>query len=120
MLRPGIISQAQLEAVTGDEWEQEMDRPHLTDPAESPGQHPRHYAPHTPLYVLEGTEVTPAGRGRIIAMPSDRNSYAQRLYAELHQADGEGWDWIAVEKPPETPDWAAIHDRLRRASTQQI
>ena len=121
VLRPGIISREQLKAVTGDEWELEVDRPHLAgEAAESPGLHPKHYAPLTPFYLLDGVSATPVGRGRIIAMPHDRDAYAQCLYAELHRADHEGWDWIALENPPQTPDWAAIHDRLRRAAAQEI
>ena len=34
----------------------------------------------------------------------------------LHELDHEGWDWIAVEPPPDEPEWAAIIARLRRAS----
>ena len=39
-----------------------------------------------------------------------------RLDAVLHELDAEGLDWIAVELPPNEPEWAAIHDRLRRAA----
>lgn len=115
VLRPGMISQAQLEEATGVHWERERDVPHVV---ESPGQHPRHYAPRTPFYVLTSPEITPVGKGRIIEMPNDRVSYAARLYAALHEADKQGWDWIAVLRPPETPEWTAILDRLQRASTR--
>jgi L-threonylcarbamoyladenylate synthase len=114
ILRPGMITQEELERLTGFEWEREIDLPHVS---ESPGLRPRHYAPRTPFYMLEPGAARPPGRGRTIAMPSDPQSYAAALYAELHAADKEGWDWIAVEKPPETPQWAGILDRLKRAST---
>jgi L-threonylcarbamoyladenylate synthase len=52
-------------------------------------------------------------------MPVDVATYANRLYAELHQADNEGWDWIAVIQPPDLPDWTGVRDRLRRASTSE-
>ena len=59
---------------------------------------------------------TPAqGRGRVIDMPHDSAAYAAQLYAELHKADGEGWDWIAVRKPPETAGVGRHSDRLKRA-----
>lgn len=115
VLRPGMITQEQLEEATGVQWERELDLPHVS---ESPGLHARHYAPRTPFYVLEAGVEKPAGRGRVLEMPSDPRDYAACLYAELHAADREGWDWIAVEKPPETPQWAGILDRLRRASSQ--
>lgn len=118
VLRPGMISQADLEAVTGVRWEREVDRPHIAEPAESPGLHPRHYAPRTPFYLLANGITLRSGRGRIIELPANRKDFAHRLYAELHKADAEGWDWIAVRKPPDTPEWAGILDRLERASTK--
>ena len=115
ILRPGMITQEELEAVTGVAWERELNLPQVS---ESPGLQARHYAPQTPFYVLESGAPQPPGRGRVIRMPSNPAGYAASLYAELHTADTEGWDWIAVEKPPETPEWAGILDRLRRASAR--
>jgi L-threonylcarbamoyladenylate synthase len=116
ILRPGMISQKDLEAATGLLWDREMDVPHIV---ESPGLHPKHYAPRTPLHLVEHGSAMPEGRGRVIEMPADRTEYATRLYAELHRADQEGWDWIAVIRPPDTLEWAGILDRLRRASAKQ-
>jgi L-threonylcarbamoyladenylate synthase len=116
ILRPGMISQTDLEEATGIEWEREADLPKIV---ESPGMHARHYAPRTPFYVLEPGAAKPDGQGRIIDMPSDPKTFAAHLYSELHQADQEQWDWIAIRKPPDTPEWAGILDRLQRASTAQ-
>jgi L-threonylcarbamoyladenylate synthase len=115
VLRPGMISQADLEAVTGVPWKTGIGS---RDSSESPGLHPRHYAPRTPFYVLPIGKCRPAGNGRVIDLPGNPHSYAAALYAELHKADAEGWDWIAVEKPPDTPEWAGILDRIQRASTR--
>ena len=49
-------------------------------------------------------------------MPHHAPEFAQRLYAELHKADGEGWDWIAIEAPVRSEEWAGILDRLQRAT----
>ena len=114
VLRPGTISQAQLQAATGCEWQSAGG---TGESHESPGLHARHYAPNTPFYLLEAEESLPAGRGRVLGMPVEANEYAKSLYATLHQADGEGWDWIAVRRPPETHEWTAILDRLQRATT---
>jgi L-threonylcarbamoyladenylate synthase len=116
VLRPGMITQQELEEVTGVPWEQEKDVPHIV---ESPGQHARHYAPRTPFYVLKTGFETPSGRGVVLDLPPEREAYASSLYAMLHAADTEGWDWIAVLEPPDRPEWAGIRDRLRRASTAQ-
>ena len=114
ILRPGMISQSDLEQASGIAWDREEDLPKIM---ESPGMHVRHYAPRTRFYVLERGETLPDGRGKLIEMPSDAKAFAANLYSELHKADREGWDWIGIEKPPETPEWAGILDRLRRAST---
>jgi len=116
ILRPGMITQDDLEAITGMRWEREIGLPHIS---ESPGMHPRHYAPRTPFYVLEAGAAVPAGKGRFLEMPASATAYAASLYIELHKADAEGWDWIAVRKPPETPEWAGILDRLTRAGVRQ-
>lgn len=114
VLRPGMITKEDLEAATGVPWQRgNIDLPHLM---ESPGLHPRHYAPRTPFYVLEPGEKPPAGRGRVLEMPGNPREYAATLYERLRAADEEGWDWIAVEKPLETPEWVGILDRLKRAS----
>jgi L-threonylcarbamoyladenylate synthase len=49
-------------------------------------------------------------------MPRDPAVYAERLYRLLHDLDHEGHDWISVELPPDTPEWAGIRDRLTRAA----
>ena len=50
-------------------------------------------------------------------MPADPRGYAAVLYATLHSLDRQGFDWIAVEPPPDAPEWAGVLDRLRRAAT---
>ena len=113
ILRPGMISQTDLEFATGITFGHEADLPKIM---ESPGMHPRHYAPRTPFYVLAQGECKPEGRGKVIHMPADPQSFAARLYSELHKADLEGWDWIAIVKPPDGPEWEGVLDRLKRAS----
>ena len=117
MLRPGMITKEQVEAIAGVPFETEINLPHIV---ESPGQSPRHYAPRTRFYLLERGESTPEGRGRWIDLPANPEEFAHALYAELHKADGEGWDWLAIERPIDSPEWAGILDRLQRASTPPI
>ena len=52
-----------------------------------------------------------------IAAPRDAAAYAHALYANLRQLDEAGCDTIIVEKPPQTPEWEAIYDRLLRVIT---
>jgi L-threonylcarbamoyladenylate synthase len=42
--------------------------------------------------------------------------YASRLYAALRDLEQAKVERIIVEEPPRTPEWAAVHDRLRRAT----
>jgi L-threonylcarbamoyladenylate synthase len=126
LLRPGMISREQIEEVAG---------PIETGTGvfeggghPSPGLHEKHYCPVTPLFLVDGTTLPARGRGAYLwltnaqpadhseQMPPDAASYAAILYETLHRLDDRGFDWIAVEQPPEWPEWAGVLDRLRRAS----
>ena len=48
-------------------------------------------------------------------MPREAQAYAQKLYAALRELDAAGCEAILIESPPETPEWSAVQDRLRRA-----
>ena len=108
ILRPGMVTRTQIEEAIGPV--------EIGSGAESPGQHPRHYSPRTPVILGE----TPAsGRGYrldLASMPGDAKNYAERLYRLLHELDAQGYDWIAVELPPDRPEWAGVRDRLLRAA----
>lgn len=95
----------------------------------SPGMHPRHYSPHTRLLLVHDASQLPSLKGAYlwrtdpaalagIPMPQDPAGYAALLYSALHQLDEQGWPWIAVELPPNTAEWAPIHDRLKRAAAK--
>ncbi|HLH18955.1 MAG TPA: L-threonylcarbamoyladenylate synthase [Bryobacteraceae bacterium] len=117
LLRPGVIPLPEIEAVIGP-----VRR--AAAPGEgahaSPGMHARHYRPATRLYLLGAGERPPEGRGAWLRigreMPAEPLAYAAELYAALHRLDRQGLDWIAVERPPEGPEWAGVRDRLERAA----
>ena len=50
-------------------------------------------------------------------IPDDAKAFARAIYAELQRSDAEGARFIVVEAVPETAEWQAINDRLRRAAT---
>jgi L-threonylcarbamoyladenylate synthase len=112
-----MITTEELEEATGVSW---IVRKSNEASSESPGLHPRHYAPRTPFHVLEQGQVLPLGTGRILELPDDPAEFAEALYAEMHAADEGGWDWLAIAQPPDTPEWAGIRDRLRRASNSEL
>ena len=60
----------------------------------------------------------PATAARSIQMPGTPEAYAAQLYSVLHDLDREAWPVICVEPPPNTVEWAAVLDRLQRASSK--
>jgi L-threonylcarbamoyladenylate synthase len=137
ILRHGVITEAQIEAVAGKKAMQKSDDGNMKLP-KAPGQHHLHYAPHTPTYLFN--DVTSLQNklngflqthqtGAVLAigdavLPSapltvhlnlTPNAVAEALYASLHRLDSLKVDSILVLLPPQTPEWAAIRDRLSRA-----
>jgi L-threonylcarbamoyladenylate synthase len=108
ILRPGMITRTQIAQVIGPV--------ELGAGGESPGQHPRHYSPGTPVILGDSPCEGRGSRLDLASMPGDAAGYAERLYRVLHELDRQGLDWIAVELPPDTPEWAGIRDRLIRAA----
>jgi L-threonylcarbamoyladenylate synthase len=53
---------------------------------------------------------------QVVALPSQPQEYARHLYSVLRQMDAMGLDAIYVQMPPDQPRWAAVRDRLRRAT----
>ncbi len=114
LLRPGLIPITELESLIGPILQS-------ATPTEgshaAPGMHARHYRPVTPLYL---DTVRREGKGVVLRigheMPADPGAYAAALYETLHRLDGQSLAWIAVEPPPDTPEWAGILDRLRHAA----
>jgi L-threonylcarbamoyladenylate synthase len=117
LLRPGVIPLPEIEALIGPVT---MAKAPVAGAHASPGMHPRHYRPATPLYLIGPGDALPEGRGVQLRlgqeMPAGPREYAAALYRTLHRLDGEGWEWIAVECPPDTPEWAGVLDRLRKAA----
>ena len=136
ILRPGGVSQQQIEWVIGPV-------AHFSgsaDPsvaAASPGQHAIHYAPRTPAYRFETADREIAlnrfvGGKRVallvfdgvsshpgmtmFEMPTSPEPYAAMLYQTLRDCDRGNFDVIAVEMPPDELEWVAVRDRLTRAT----
>jgi L-threonylcarbamoyladenylate synthase len=118
ILRPGMITQEQLEAVVGPV-SHGAESPNL-----SPGQHPKHYQPRTKVRLTTEPppnsaylwHTTPADAAKPLQMPSTAANYAAILYSTLHDLDKENWAAIAIEPPPEGHAWDGIRDRLTRAT----
>jgi L-threonylcarbamoyladenylate synthase len=142
LLRPGMIHEQALIAVTGQLTLGFGDSEEIL---KSPGQLAKHYAPKAKLIILKWRDeadlksqvstITPrvarphviahthipsqAGFAGVSVIPHDAEAFARALYAELHRCDELGAELIIVEAPPETSEWRAIADRLKRASSSQ-
>ncbi len=126
LLRPGMVSQREIEELIGPV-EVAGEAGEGSHP--SPGMHHRHYSPRTPVLLVTEGRVPVTGRGAylgfggkpvapagVVSMPCDPAGYAAVLYETLHRLDRGGLDWIAVERPPQAPEWTGVIDRLERAS----
>jgi L-threonylcarbamoyladenylate synthase len=140
LLRPGMIHERALLAVTG---ELTLGFGDSEEILKSPGQLQKHYSPRaklvisswrdesdlriqssklkaqsSKLHVIAHTHI-PSGQSfaRISIIPHDPEAFARALYAELHQCDDAGAEVIIVEAVPETDEWQAIADRLKRAAS---
>jgi L-threonylcarbamoyladenylate synthase len=94
----------------------------------SPGQHRKHYSPRTRVLLVSERQLPADGRGAYLylenvapasfvqRMPHRPVEYAAQIYGALHELDGQGLAWIAIEMPPQTAEWAAVRDRLTRAA----
>lgn len=145
VLRLGLISVEELSAALGEAVLGPLSaaEPKTTaEPARSPGQLSRHYAPDAPLWIVPADALAdrvqaatdggqpigllvregdfwgdPAADWVMERLPNDPTGYAAELYAALHRLDQAGVRSIVASAPPESDAWAAVWDRLRRAST---
>lgn len=137
LLRPGLLSVREIEAVVGP-----VERGKSSEGvARSPGLQECHYAPVRPLELAPAASVgecLQACRGRgervawlsfgvaatdlerlaavTLALATTPGSYAAELFSALHVADAAAVDRIVVTLPPTGDDWLGIHDRLARAA----
>lgn len=137
ILRPGAITAADIARVIGASMQ--------TSPAVGiaprvSGSLEAHYAPRTLLRVVETATLlavearaalTTGKRIAVLSLspqpfidtrlhwhtaPSDAAAYAHAFYATLRTLDEAGYDLILIDALPESQEWLAIVDRLRRAA----
>jgi L-threonylcarbamoyladenylate synthase len=135
ILRPGGASRQQIEAIIGPV--RMMEHAVKNEAAMSPGQLPVHYSPRTAAWRFETSqrgqispEIGGAKCGMVVLSPQDVVSkwehivalsckpdvYARHLYEVLRELDAMDLAAIFIEMPPDEPQWAAIRDRITRAT----
>jgi L-threonylcarbamoyladenylate synthase len=137
VLRPGMVHEESLASVLGQLQSAHAGKEHST--LRSPGLLKKHYSPKAKLRILSWCNDAelraqlvgvsgqihviahshiPSGQGFacVSVIPHDVEAFARAIYAELHRCDETGAELIVVEAPPETAEWRAISDRLKRAA----
>ena len=144
LLRPGLLTRAQLEAACGQPV-LDKDAPVSVAAPRASGTLESHYAPNARVRLMDApalqagldtlntTAKGPAARPGTVAvyarsplrlnapslhrqMPEDAAAAAQQLFAVLRELDALGVSQIWVQAPPETPEWDGVRDRLSRAA----
>jgi L-threonylcarbamoyladenylate synthase len=138
LLRPGVLTRAQLEAACGEpvlpQDELEELAPRASGTLES------HYAPNAKVRLMDAKAIqtaldllgTDAANIAIYArsivriksekviyrrMPDDALATAQQLFAVLRDFDAKGVKLIWVEDLPDAAEWDGVRDRLYRAAS---
>jgi L-threonylcarbamoyladenylate synthase len=140
LLRPGLVTVPMLEEIVGTV----KTGSNAGGIIRSPGQMEKHYSPRTRLRLVDGNHLledaivseragqrvgsvsfthedasssdSVGARGRHVSLPTEPDRAAARLYETLHRLDQSDLDLILIELPPDTPEWAAVRDRLIRAA----
>ena len=146
LLRPGLLTRAQLEAVCGQPV-LDKDAPVSVAAPRASGTLESHYAPNarvrlmdakaleTALDAMDANNATAAAQtspGPVAVyarctlrvstpalyrqMPDDAAAAAQQLFAVLRELDALGVSQIWVQAPPDAPEWDGVRDRLSRAA----
>lgn len=138
LLRPGVLTRAQLEAACGEpvlnnEEFMGADAPRASGTLES------HYAPNAKVRLMDAGAIQTAldllgpdaahiaVYARAIVrikstqvlyrrMPDDAAATAQQLFSVLRGFDAQGVKLIWIEHPPADPAWEGVRDRLVRAA----
>jgi L-threonylcarbamoyladenylate synthase len=130
LLRAGAIAAETIEAAIGP-----LARDVAAPAPLAPGQLPAHYAPHTPMRLVDPSEVPLAARARagaltfrepvagyaaqrLLSASGDLREAAAALFESLHALDDGRLERIDCQPVPEHGLGMAIMDRLRRAAAR--
>ena len=145
VLRPGRVRASDIEQVLGTslaEHGEDAPRADSGGTPRVPGALASHYAPKTQTLMLatarlkmqlrafrqaqdrgpmrcvitHSFDAEPAERVRVIRLAADAETWERELYALLRALDEERYGTLIIEAPPETPEWDAVNDRVKRAT----
>ncbi|MGZ0077095.1 L-threonylcarbamoyladenylate synthase [Methylomonas sp. YC3] len=134
ILRPGRITRSQLKAVLHTDI-----RLSSQSKIRAPGMMAVHYAPNTMALLCPAdtlitmtddlcaqgkhigilafsTEIAEIPCLHLLRLPADAELYEPALYSSLRALDNLQLDTILIEQPPDNEAWAAVNDRLNKAT----
>jgi L-threonylcarbamoyladenylate synthase len=131
LLRPGAVEVEAIEAIIGP-----LTRDLSPGNVRAPGQLVQHYAPRTPLRLIDPASVPAANRrragvlgfreafegyaaARVLSGAGDLPEAAARFFEMLHELDALGLERIDAQPIPENGLGLAMMDRLARASASR-
>ncbi|AOY02190.1 L-threonylcarbamoyladenylate synthase [Jeongeupia sp. USM3] len=140
LLRPGGVPREAIEAVLGRKLEHHQSN--KTAKIRASGLLDSHYAPRTPLILGPLPSLLDEAARRLAAgervlllhrsaigtptsgiahqqLAPDAAHFARELYALLRRHDRQH-DVLLMEAPPQSPEWLAVNDRLKRAATTRL
>lgn len=143
LLRPGLLTRAQLEAACGepvlDQDEGQQEEAALGEAPRASGTLASHYAPNARVRLMDAGAIQtalellgaqaahiavyarsivriPSAQVLYRRMPDDAAATAQQLFAVLRDFDAQGVKLIWIEHLPADPAWDGVRDRLQRAA----
>ncbi|ABM39157.1 L-threonylcarbamoyladenylate synthase [Polaromonas naphthalenivorans] len=139
LLRPGVLTRAQLEAACGEPVLGKEDAQAAGSAPRASGTLEAHYAPNAKVRLMDAGAMQAAldllgadaahiaiyartllgiKSTRVLyrRMPDDALATAQQLFAVLRDFDAQGARLIWVETPPVACEWDGVRDRLGRAA----
>jgi L-threonylcarbamoyladenylate synthase len=145
VLRPGRVRQADIDRVLGStpaEAHSDAATAASGHALRVPGTLDSHYAPRTQTLMLATPRLKmqlrafrqaqvrqpmrcvithsfaaePAEHLRAIQLAASAETWERELYALLRKLDVERFATLLIEAPPQSPEWEAVNDRIRRAT----
>jgi len=139
LLRPGVLTRAQLEAACGEAVLDKDDVQAAGSTPRAPGTLESHYAPNAKVRLMnvaalqaaldllgsDAAHIAVYARDMLRIksskvlyrrMPDDALATAQQLFAVLRSFDAQGMKLIWIETLPDTGEWEGVRDRLIRAA----
>lgn len=131
LLRPGGLAVEDVEAVVGPVG---RPSPAVADSPAAPGMLPQHYAPRTPIRLVDDVPPCHPAEGRVgllclrpattsgyaaveaLSPTGDLTEAAAGFFEALHRLDASGLNAIVATRFPDVGLGRALNDRLRRAA----